>query len=192
MAAAVYTQLVDVETECNGFLTYDREVLKINPTHLLPLTSRLPMLVLTAQQNPGNWSYTTNDPGPDWAVAEFSTKGWSTGKSGFGDRKSPGSFVNTLWINSDIWLRRDFTADPAALMPAGLLMYHDEDAEVYLNGVLVTKVAGFTVNYDWFEVPDEARRALRPGRNVLAVHCHQTSGGQYIDVGLAGQVTGRD
>ena len=66
-----------------------------------------------------------------------------------------------------------------------LQMFHDEDAEVYLNGVLACKVGGYNVDYEPFELSAAARAALRPGLNVLAIHCHQTEGGQYIDAGLS-------
>jgi hypothetical protein len=56
--------------------------------------------------------------------------------------------------------------------------------EVYLNGVLALKLFGFITDYDEFEISNEAASALQPGRNTIAVHCHQTTGGQGIDVGI--------
>jgi hypothetical protein len=41
LAAAVYTQLTDVETEINGFLTYDRQVEKMDPEALCQAHTRL-------------------------------------------------------------------------------------------------------------------------------------------------------
>ena len=42
----------------------------------------------------------------------------------------------------------------------------------------------WVTSYVFAEIADEGRGALKKGRNVLAVHCHQTDGGQGIDVGL--------
>jgi beta-galactosidase/beta-glucuronidase len=39
LSAAVYTQLTDVETECNGLMTYDRAVTKVDVSSLPALTS---------------------------------------------------------------------------------------------------------------------------------------------------------
>jgi hypothetical protein len=41
LAGTAYTQLSDVEDELNGLLTYDREVLKLDPGTVRPLLDRL-------------------------------------------------------------------------------------------------------------------------------------------------------
>ena len=97
-------------------------------------------------------------------------------------RRAPSS--RTEWKTPDIWVRREFAlpaGDPSKL---DLFMYHDEDTEIYVNGVLAAKVRGFNGDYDTIPMSAPARAALKPGNNVLAVHCHQTRGGQFIDVGL--------
>ena len=92
--------------------------------------------------------------------------------------------MRTEWKTSDIWLRREFTLPDGKAENLRLLMHHDDEAEVYLNGVLAVKAPGFTTDYEQFEISPDARATLKPTGNVMAVHCHQTSGGQNIDAGI--------
>jgi len=63
-------------------------------------------------------------------------------------------------------------------------MHFDEDPEVYLNGILAAKPAKWSDRYESIAISPEARAALKPGPNTMAVRCRQTWGGQFIDAGI--------
>ena len=97
---------------------------------------------------------------------------------------TPGAVVRTGWNSADIWLRRTFTLASTQLANPTWRIHHDEDAEVYLNGELAARLSGYTAGYVRIPFDAHARGLLRNGTNTLAVHVHQTTGGQYIDAGI--------
>jgi hypothetical protein len=131
-----------------------------------------------------DWRYTTEKPPDDWFKPGFDAQAWKEGRGGFGNIGTPGIVRNTSWATADIWLRREFTLKKEDLAGIKLHVFHDEDMEVYLNGALALKLFGFITDYDEFDISSDAVSALQPGRNTIAVHCHQTTGGQGIDVGI--------
>ncbi len=131
------------------------------------------------------WEYTLDKPAGNWFEIAFDDSKWKKGPGGFGTRGTPGSVVRTEWRTGEIWLRKDFglTEIPAKLT---LTIHHDEDAEVYLNGQQIATFKGYVGKYKQLDVTMRAADLLQTGRNTVAVHCRQTGGGQYIDVGLVG------
>jgi hypothetical protein len=191
LSAAVYTQTTDVETEANGLLTYDRAVIKPDLERVAAANrgdfSKMPkvtVVVPTSQEKGIDWRYTTAKPAEDWFKPGFDDSSWKSGPGGFGTQGTPGAVVRTEWKSADIWLRREFEWPDGKFGDLYFNIHHDEDAEVYINGVLAAKVTGFITAYDLVPINKEAQAALKPGRNIIAVHCHQTTGGQYIDVGI--------
>ena len=141
-------------------------------------------VVPTSRQKPARWSFTTNNPGEDWFKTDFDAGHWGRGPGGFG-RGAPNSKPHTLWNTADIWLRREFDLPSADKANLSFFCYHDEDCEIYINGILAGKAGGYTDNYVMMEMTERGRGALKNGKNLLAVHCHQTEGAQFIDLGIA-------
>jgi hypothetical protein len=194
-SAVVYTQITDVEQESNGILTYDRAVTKMDPAIVRAANQGvfLPLppnpnpntdLVATSEDDPYIWQYMTAKPAEDWTQPTFDASAWKSGPAPFGHDADN---VRTQWTDTpgDIWMRREITL-PAGI-PAKLVVLarHDEDVEVYVNGVLAASEAGYKGDYARLPLSEAARAAMHPGKNILAVHCHQTVGGQVIDVGIA-------
>jgi hypothetical protein len=191
LSAVVYTQLTDVESEANGLLTYDREVIKVDLARVAAVNggdfSQLPtwtVVVPTSERVGLSWRYTLKKPGKGWYRADFDDSGWKEGPGGFGTKGTPGAVVRTEWKTNNIWIRRPFDLPKGPTEGLHLRLHHDEDAEVYLNGVRAARVKGFVTDYVEVPIAEEALRALRPGCNTIAIHCRQTVGGQYIDAGL--------
>ncbi len=199
LSAAVYTEITDVEIESNGLMTYDR-VIKCDPAQIAKANRfQYPVptykeIVETSEKAPQNWKYTFANPGADWNQKTFNDGAWKTGGGGFGNGNDlPGApRLTTPWNTPDIWIRRTFTLPTLGAEDLKQLMirdYHDEDVEVFINGVLAYKAGGYIGNYEYKPLTEEGKRALvLGGENTMSVHVHQTGGGQFIDVGLAQRI----
>lgn len=150
----------------------------------IPKAPTITVVVPAADKQAAKWRYTTARPAGDWTRESYDASTWKEGWSGFGSDGTPGAIIGTVWNTSNIWLRREMEIPADKLKTQELWLHHDEDTEVYINGVLALKTSGFVGNYDVFPLSKAARAALKPGKNVIAVHCHQTGGGQYVDLGF--------
>jgi hypothetical protein len=172
--------LLDADTWKKWYSRGARGPLNWAPAPILTFDTLVP----DARSAPSAWRWTTDAPAADWFSPDFADSSWKLSNGGFGSPGTPGAVLGTEWTAPDLWLRRSFDL---AAVPAGIVrlsIHHDEDADVYLNGILAAHLRGYTTSYVTVPLSPEARASLRTGRNTLALHCSQSSGGQYIDCGL--------
>lgn len=135
--------------------------------------------------------YTLTKPDAGWEQPEYAATGWRSAPGPFGDTPE----ARTNWRNNQthkdgIYIRRTFSwdgkADPANLL---LALNHDDDVDIYLNGTQILHKSGYLNEYVYLPLSAEGQKALRKGKNVLAVHCVSPRGGSFIDVGIVSPVT---
>ena len=164
---------VDGKTYC--FMGADRDVFR----------------TIAPMADEGGWQarYTREVQQDGWQKPDFNDAAWREGTAAFG---SPDlSYVRTRWSeeNSDLYVRRTIDVTAADLQEELMLIYsHDDVFELFING---TKVAD--TGETWREgirlpLSDELKKLLHPGKNVIASHCHNTTGGAYTDFGLYSKV----
>ncbi len=129
----------------------------------LPPPVKTVALLPAAEEQAVTWHYTTRQPAKNWPQAAFDAGDWKEGPAGFGTRGTPGAAVRTVWNTPDIWIRRAFELPDVPAGQLGLWLHHDEDAQVYINGVLAASLSGYSTGYDWTPISAAARATLKAG-----------------------------
>jgi len=130
-------------------------------------------------------AYTNSQPANGWQEFQFDDSNWKKGKAAFGSRDM--ERIHTEWKgdNTDIYIRRTFDFNEPNIAEDIYLIYsHDDVFELYLNGERLVSTGLVWKNNVYLKLSEEAKKKLRKGKNVIAAHCHNTTGGSYVDFGL--------
>ncbi|MCF0199192.1 MAG: DUF4965 domain-containing protein [Bacteroidaceae bacterium] len=124
-------------------------------------------------------------PSDDWAQPDFDDSRWAVERAAWG---SPDlAHISHRWdaLESDIFIRREVNLSAEQLAEDLWLKYsHDDVFQLYVNGTLVANTGETWVNNELLQLDARLKALLRPGRNIIAAHCHNTTGGAYADYGL--------
>ena len=156
----------------------------------LPTAPKVVYLVPNSSVTSAAWRYTTtaNPPPADWMKTDFDDSAWKTGNAPFANNPPQGIPTGTNWADTpgDLWIRRTVTLPPGRYTNPVFMVYHDEDVEIYVNGIDASDDGGYNSIYEALDISPAAKALLKPGATVvIAAHVHQTTGGQGIDLGLA-------
>ena len=153
----------------------------------MPAPPVVTTVVPTSEKQAVTWKYTVTQPAGQWFSENYDDSSWKTGDAGFGSGIANGATIRTDWTEDDIWARREFTLTAEQLANRSELQIairHDDDGEVYLNGVQATRVPSANNIYETFPISRDALAALKVGKNVLSFHVHEGGGDQFADAGL--------
>ncbi len=161
-----------------GMIKTDGKIYRFMGKEEEPLQTILP----AADEKPYQCKYTETEPLGDWMNANFNDKQWKTATAPFSNDKER---AKTLWTSKNIWVRRSFVLNKINLNKLFLKLHHDDNVEVYLNGQKIYNCDCWNGKIENFAVEDAVKSKLKKGKNVLAIHCANTTGGAWLDAGLA-------
>ena len=136
-----------------------------------------------------NWTarYVNETPDESWTAINFDDSRWKQGKASFGKREDQD--IGTPWDSENIWVRREFSLDEDFTGKKVFLEYsHDDDVEIYINGIEVVRINDRCQDNASLELPETVLKAFKKGKNVIAAHCRNKGGDAYLDFGLSVEV----
>lgn len=124
--------------------------------------------------------------GTGWTAENFDDSSWEVQTGAFG---AAGEYPNvrTKWTgeNTDIYVRRTLTLTAEDLEKDLYAVYsHDDIFEMYLNGHKIVGTGETWLQGETHQITAEEKSYLHVGDNIIAAHCHNTTGGSYIDFGI--------
>lgn len=195
MSAAIYTQTTDVESEVNGYLTYDRAVEKFDSAALQKLHTQFynsvpPTRTILPDSREGKtlWRYTFQDPGSGWQSADFSDSQWQRGTGAFLHGTGNVFPSGTQWTQPNVWLRTSFELKNVPRELFLSLINGFTEGEVYLNGKSVLHMKDMRParrHHTHFDISAHTQ-LLKPGVNVIAIRAVQPASTRALDAGLYG------
>jgi hypothetical protein len=144
-------------------------------------TPEFNILLPHSKQQQYTMRYTTEAPSEaSWMQPNFSDEAWKVGAAPFANTKD----AQTEWKADDLWVRRRFNLNEVKPEKIFLNIRHDDDIEVYVNGVNAFDIHGWTPRFVTYQLSEAAQKTLHTGENVLAIHVKNTGGWSHLDAGL--------
>ena len=141
----------------------------------------LETILSTGAEKPFACRYMEQVPAGDWTSLGYDDKLWKAGLAPFSNDQRE---AKTIWRSKDLWIRRPFSFTKLPGQAVVLNLRHDDDVEVYLNGVPIYSVKGSNNRLEQIPLDQSIAAVWRKGNNLLAVHCTNTGGDAWLDLGL--------
>lgn len=146
---------------------------------------KVPMHLIVPTYEKEQWvaKYTIEKPKGDWTSENYDASAWKDGKGSFGSEGRLKAI--TSWTTPDIWVRREVEIDEDMLGRELFIEYsHDDGVEIYINGVQVVNSGNCARANVFDRIPEEVKKHIRPGKNLIAVHCNDGGGESFLDFGI--------
>ena len=129
--------------------------------------------------------YTFKTPQGDWTKEKYDDGSWQEGYGAFGDRNTEANKTKWSGDDADVYIRRHFNVSKIEKDAKIRIVYsHDDVFELYLNGEKIVDTGNTWLDDQVVELTPAQAAKLHEGDNVIAAHCHNTTGGAYADFGI--------